>query len=113
MTDATTLPADLDGVFPEGFYATTNFETDVCIGDAWVRVEGIEMDVGIRVGEAGAHAVPMHRVRKGDRIVVGDAGVRVNEPARAEGGERFRFMASSVSSERLKARLIGDVARAM
>ncbi|CAN5866611.1 TIGR00300 family protein [soil metagenome] len=113
MTDATTLEADVDGVFPEGFYATTNFETDVCIDGAWARVEGIEMDVGIRIGDAGAQAVPMHRVRKGDRIVVGDAGVRVHEPPRGEGGERFRFMASSVSSERLKARLIGDVARAM
>jgi lysine-ketoglutarate reductase/saccharopine dehydrogenase-like protein (TIGR00300 family) len=115
MTDATTAEADIDGVFPEGFYATTNFETDVCVGGEWVRVAGIEMDVGLRIAREGASvsAVPMHRVRKGDRIVVGEAGIRVNEPPHEAAGERFRFMASSVSSERLKARLIADVARAM
>ena len=113
MTDASTALADLDGVFPEGFYATTNFETDVRLNGQWVRVQGIEMDVGLKVEGDAASAVPMHRVRKGDRIVVGEAGVRVLEPPREPDGERFRFMASSVSSERLKARLIGDVARAM
>jgi lysine-ketoglutarate reductase/saccharopine dehydrogenase-like protein (TIGR00300 family) len=113
MTDATTIEADVDGVFPEGFYATTNFETDVRVDGAWVRVEGIEMDVGVRVEGASATALPMHRVRKGDRIIVGESGIRVNEPPREPDGERFRFMASSVSSERLKARLISDVARAM
>ena len=111
--DAKTAEADLDGVFPEGFYATTNFETDVCVEGEWVRVEGIEMDVGIRREAQKVSAIAMHRVRKGDIIVVGEEGVRVNEPPRAADGERFRFMASSVSSERLKARLIGDVARAM
>ena len=111
--DALTALADRDGVFPEGFYATTNFDTEVAIGGAWVKVEGIEMDVGIRLDGAVAHAVPMHRVRKGDCIVVGEEGVRIDEPPRVPDGERFRFMASSVSSERLKARLIADVARAM
>ena len=111
--DAAMAEADLDGVFPEGFYATTNFDTEVRVGGTWLRVAGIEMDVGIRIDASGAHAVPMHRVRKGDRIVVGEEGVRIDEPPRGRDGERFRFMASSVSSERLKARLIGDVARAM
>jgi lysine-ketoglutarate reductase/saccharopine dehydrogenase-like protein (TIGR00300 family) len=71
------------------------------------------MDVGIRIEQERVSAIPMHRVRRGDSIVVGEEGVRVNEPPRLPDGERFRFMASSVSSERLKARLIGDVARAM
>ena len=50
--DARTAEADQDGVFPEGFYATTSFATDVRIDDAWVSVSGIEMDVGIRVAGA-------------------------------------------------------------
>ena len=111
--DAKTAVADLDGVFPEGFYATTNFDTEVSVGGVWLRVEAIEMDVGIRIDAAGAQAVPMHRVRAGDHFVIGEEGVRIDEPPRGPDGERFRFMASSVSSERLKARLISDVARAM
>jgi lysine-ketoglutarate reductase/saccharopine dehydrogenase-like protein (TIGR00300 family) len=78
------------------------------------------MDVGVRVvrSAAGAalraEACPMHRVRAGDAIVVGDAGVRVSLPERAdEGGEAFRFMSSGVSTERPKARLVAEIADAM
>jgi lysine-ketoglutarate reductase/saccharopine dehydrogenase-like protein (TIGR00300 family) len=106
--------ADRDGVFPEGFYATTNFETDVLLDGVWVRVEAIEMDVGLCIEDGPrVRAVAMHRVRKGDRIVVGEAGVRASEPPPEAAGETFRFMGSSVSSERVKARRISDVARAM
>ena len=112
--DAAVAVADLDGVFPEGFCATTNFATDVHVRSAWVRVEGIEMDVGIRVTAAGVEACPMHRVRKGDAIIVGEAGVRVHVPsAAAAEGEAFRFMSSAASTERPKARLVAGVADAM
>jgi lysine-ketoglutarate reductase/saccharopine dehydrogenase-like protein (TIGR00300 family) len=116
--DAGVAVADLDGVFPEGFYATTNFATDVRVRSAWVRVEGIEMDVGIRITGEGAEACPMHRVRKGDAVIVGEAGVRVRVPASAAattGTERdaFRFMSSAASTERPKARLVAGVADAM
>lgn len=112
--------ADTDGVFPEGFYATTNFPTDVRVDGVWSRVSGVEMDVGVRVVRAGAgvapraEACPMHRVRRGDAIVVGEGGVRVSLPApsAAEGGA-FRFMSSGVSTERPKARLVAAIAEAM
>ena len=115
---ASLAEADRDGVFPEGFHATTNFPTDVRLDGRWLAVERPEMDVGIRiVREAtGARALscPMHRVRKGDAIVVGDAGVRVVLPPRSEAeGEAFRFMSSGVSTERPKARIIADLAKAM
>ena len=109
--DAAVAVADLDGVFPEGFYATTNFPTDVRVDGAWIAVERPEMDVGIRIVGVTVESCPMHRVRKGDAIVVGDAGVRVVLPKRStEEGEAFRFMSSGVSTERPKARLIADVA---
>ena len=116
--DAEVAIAECDGVFPEGFYATTNFPTDVRAGGAWVAVARPEMDVGIRITKAAAGVVvescPMHRVRKGDAIVIGDAGVRVVLPKRTEtDGEAFRFMSSGVSTERPKARLIADVAAAI
>ena len=115
--DAELAVADVDGVFPEGFYATTNVPTEVRVGGAWVRVEGIEMDVGVRVTGGGAEACPMHRVAKGDRIVIGEAGVRVSVPTPAGSGEgeaeAFRFMSSAASTERPKARLVAIVAAAM
>jgi lysine-ketoglutarate reductase/saccharopine dehydrogenase-like protein (TIGR00300 family) len=120
LTDAAMAVAELDGVFPEGFFATTNFPTDVRLDGLWLQVERPEMDVGIRIVRAPgakaarAEACPMHRVRKGDAIVVGDAGVRVVLPVRSEAeGDAFRFMSSGVSTERPKARIIADVAAAM
>jgi len=117
VEDATLEIAERDGVFPEGFYATTNFDMDVRVGGTWLAVARPEMDVGVRVTmgpSPRAEACPMHRVRVGDRIVVGDRGVRVKLPKRSVAeAEAFRFMSSGVSTERPKARLIADVAQAM
>lgn len=112
-TDAELKLAEVDGVLPEGFYATTNFETDVRVDGAWRRAEGIEMDVALVVDGTTVRATPMHRVKRGERVVVGYSGIRVIEPPKPEGRAGFRFMGSSVSSERPKALLIADVARAM
>jgi lysine-ketoglutarate reductase/saccharopine dehydrogenase-like protein (TIGR00300 family) len=114
MSDARLVKADLDGVFPDDFYATTNFPTDVSIAGAWLEVARPEMDVAIRIVGGAAESCPMHRVKKGDLIVVGHEGVRVRMPQRTEAeGDAFRFMSSGVSTERPKARLIADVAVAM
>ena len=69
----------MDGAFPEGFYSTTNFRTQVRLGGEWIDVEDQEMDCGILVDPEGgaARCVPMADVRKGDRIVVGRQGLRV------------------------------------
>lgn len=45
----------------------------------------------------------MHRVRVGDRIVVGREGVRVHPPDRRNVPGPFEFMGSEVSSEKPKA----------
>lgn len=107
----------MDGVFPEDFYATTNFPTEVRAFGAWLPVARPEMDVGIRVTRSPtprAESCPMHHVRKGDLVVVGREGVRVTLPEATGGGdEPFRFMSSGVSTERPKALLIRDVARAI
>lgn len=102
----------IDGVFPDDFHPTTNFPTEVRLGGVWLPVARPEMDVGIRVRDGKAESCPMHRARKGDAIVVGDDGVRVSMPA-AETDDAFRFMRSSVSSERPKAKLVAGVARAI
>jgi len=117
-SEARLEPAPRDGVLPEDFYATTNLPTYVRVDGMWRAVADVEMEVVVRVrrgapGETRVEACPMHRVRAGDLVVVGEAGVRVDAPARDEGGGSFRFMSSALSTERPKARLVADVATAM
>jgi lysine-ketoglutarate reductase/saccharopine dehydrogenase-like protein (TIGR00300 family) len=52
----------------------------------------------------------MHRVRKGDLVVVGLDGVEVTAPSRPRGPSPFEFMSSEVSSERPKRLLLERVA---
>ena len=108
--DAECHPAD-DGVFPAGFYSTTNLPTWVRVRGEWREVENPEMDCALVIGEDGrVRTVPMHRVRAGDAVVVGPHGVRVRAPSRARGTAVFEFMGSDVSSEKPKATLIAQVA---
>jgi lysine-ketoglutarate reductase/saccharopine dehydrogenase-like protein (TIGR00300 family) len=104
------VPADRDGVLPTGFYSTTNLAGAVRVDGRWLPVENPEMDCGLIVRDGRAITVPMHRVRKGDMVVVGSDGVRVQAPAHARDTQMFEFMASEVSSEKPKALLVSRVA---
>jgi len=115
--------APRDGVLPDDFYATTNLPTEILLGGRWVRVENAEMDCAVVVNlntsrdrkGAGmaARCVRMHRVCKGEWVVTGHAGVRVEAPSRAPDAEKdaFGFMGSAVSSEKPKHLLIREIAR--
>jgi len=114
--DCRTVPADMDGAFPDGFYCSTNFRTQLRLKGEWIDVEDQEMDCGIVVDPEGASArcVTMTAVRKGDRVVVGRRGTRVMPPeAEIRKHELFEFMASPVSSERPKAVSVRETAHAM
>jgi lysine-ketoglutarate reductase/saccharopine dehydrogenase-like protein (TIGR00300 family) len=109
--DAEVVIAELDGVLPAGFYATTNLPTAVRVDGRWIDVENPEMDCGLVLLPGGrARTVPMHRVRIGDHIVVGTDGVRVTPPVKPHGVSLFEFMASEVSSEKPKALLVATIA---
>jgi len=109
-TDASSVAADADGVLPEGFYSTTNLPTSVRIGGHWEPVANPEMDCALVLGATGPRTVPMHRIRRGDSVVVGPDGVRVEALPRAAAELSFEFMASEVSSEKPKALLVRQVA---
>ena len=109
-TDAELVTADRDGVLPAGFYSTTNLPTAVRVAGRWVDVVNPEMDCGVVLEGGRARTVPMHRVRVGDRVVVGNEGIRVTPPARPRGASPFEFMSSEVSSEKPKGLLVADVA---
>ena len=111
--DAVLEAADLDGVFPERFYSTTNLETFVRVSAEWVRVQHPEIDCGIRVddGAGTAETVAMSDVQAGDRFVTGHRGIRVLPLERPRESQPFEFMASAVSSEKPKAQIVREVAR--
>ncbi|MCL4533952.1 MAG: TIGR00300 family protein [Bacteroidetes bacterium] len=103
--------APADGVFPEGFYATTNLPTSVRINGDWVPVRFPEMDCGILVEGETARTIAMNEVRKGELIVVGHSGVKVEPQERPRvPTSTFRFMGSSVSSEKPKALAMQEIA---
>jgi len=115
VADCQTAAADIAGAFPENFYSTTNFRTQVRLNGEWVDVADQEMDCGIRIDAAkkSARCVPMTDVQVGDRMVVGRQGLRVF-PAEVEARhELFEFMASPVSSEKPKGVSVREIAAAM
>ncbi|MEN6431004.1 MAG: TIGR00300 family protein [Coriobacteriales bacterium] len=111
--DARLEAAPADGVFPEGFYATTNLETAVRVNGRWTRVDNPEMDMGIHVDPVGgvAETVSLADVRAGDLLVVGYEGIRIRPIERPRSGQVFEFMNSAVSSEKPKAQVVHEVAR--
>ncbi len=115
VSDAHVVPADMDGAFPEDFYSTTNYRTQVRLGGDWIDVEDQEMDCGIIVDPEGAAArcLPMIQVRKGDGIVVGRNGIRVFPAETMPRHSLFEFMASPVSSEKPKGVTVREIAAAM
>lgn len=107
-------PAKRDMVLPAGFYSTTNNRTCVFVGGKWLEVGGMMMDKCVVVSGRTARCVPIRDVRKGDMVVVGDAGVRVSPPERPrEAGGVFEFMGSGSSSERPTRQMAAKVARDM
>ena len=115
VRDCQTVAADMDGAFPENFYSTTNYRTQVRLGGDWIDVEDQEMDCGILIDAEGtaARCVPMTDVRVGDRLVVGRDGLRVFPAETAARSNLFEFMASPVSSEKPKGVTVREIAAAM
>lgn len=113
--DCQAVPADMAGAFPEGFYCSTNFRTQVRLGGEWIDVKDQEMDCGIVVDPAGkgARCVPMADVRAGERVVVGLRGVRVFPEEAERRTDLFEFMSSAVSSEKPKGATVREIAAAM
>jgi len=116
-SDVTVEPAPADGVFPEGFYATTNLETFVRLNGEEIQVKGEAMDLGITVSrkEKQASTVPMNEVTRGDLIVVGSEGITIVplKRARKRGEEGFGFMKSDVSVERPRRQVVEEIAASL
>ena len=88
-------------VFPDNFYSTTNNHTAIYHNNKWIDVDNMMMDKCIIVKGKIAKCVPIREVKKGDKVVVGEEGIKVSTPERPrEGMNVFQFMGSGSSSER-------------
>jgi lysine-ketoglutarate reductase/saccharopine dehydrogenase-like protein (TIGR00300 family) len=106
-------PAPSDGVFPAGFYVSTNHPTFVHYEGKWLEAQPVTMDCGIAVEpeKNTASTVKFFQVQKGMLIAVGHHGIRVTPVERAiDRKSVFEFMASSVSSEKPKSAVIREIA---
>ncbi|WP_036490987.1 ornithine cyclodeaminase [Nocardioides sp. CF8] len=111
--EASVTVADLDGVFPDGFYSTTNLATKIRLGGKWFEVENPEMDCGLVVDGERVYTLPMSDVKIGMNVVTGASGIKVTVPVIEKGGDSFGFMESDVSSEKPQAVLVRQVADGM
>jgi lysine-ketoglutarate reductase/saccharopine dehydrogenase-like protein (TIGR00300 family) len=106
--------APADGVLPRGFYSTTNLPTSVKIDGHFVDVDRDEMDCALVVRDGAVINTPMSMVRRGENVVIGLSGVKVQpfeKPREVTPGESFAFMTSEISSEKPKGVLVAEVAR--
>ena len=98
--DAATRPADRDGCAPVDFYSSTNHQTHVRIGGAWVEVEHQRMDAAVVIEGGRASCRKLRELRVGDAVVCGVDGIRVVPVFQDRDRSGFAFMTNEVSSER-------------
>ena len=99
--EVSTKSAPKNMIMPENFYSTTNNYTKIFINGKWIKVENMMMDKCIVVKSNKAKCVPIRDVKKGDKIVIGEDGIKITPPKRPrEGMNVFQFMGGSSSSER-------------
>jgi lysine-ketoglutarate reductase/saccharopine dehydrogenase-like protein (TIGR00300 family) len=105
--------APKDHVMPDKFYSTTHHPTYIHHGGKWIKVQDTKMDSAIVVAGDKAYCRKLCKVKKGDLIVIGQKGVRVEPPSRPRKKSLFGFMTSSASSERPSQTLIRQIAGEM
>ena len=81
-----TKAATKNMVFPDNFYSTTNNHTSIYHNKKWINVDNMMMDKCIIVKGNKAACVPIRDVRKGDKVIVGEDGIRVSTPERPREG---------------------------
>jgi len=113
--DVELVEADMDGAFPTQFYSTTNQRTFVRWDGEWIEVRDQEMDCAIAHDSQDGRfrCLPVSKVRRGDRIVCGQRGIKVVPYERERKRGAFEFMSSNISTEKPKNAIIRNVAGLM
>lgn len=111
--DVVVEPAPAAGVAPAEFYTTTNHATRVQWCGATLDVERIRMDGAIVVKDENpprAVCVKQRDLERGDLVVVGLEGIRVEPEFVERDRSEFGFMTGEVSSERVVRVVVDRVA---
>jgi lysine-ketoglutarate reductase/saccharopine dehydrogenase-like protein (TIGR00300 family) len=106
--------AEADHVVPDDFYSTTNHRTFLRARDTWLEVGKQRMDAVIIVEGSAAECRKLREVRRGDLIVCGVHGIRIQPEFKERDRLGFAFMANDISSERrteTAARKVADLMR--
>ncbi|HEX3704909.1 MAG TPA: TIGR00300 family protein [Vicinamibacterales bacterium] len=111
--DAVTRRADDDACAPVDFYSSTNHQTHVRIGGAWVAVEHQRMDAAVVVENGRVSCRKLRDLRRGDAVVCGVDGIRVIPQFQDRDRLGFAFMTNEVSSERRVELAVARVAEMM
>jgi lysine-ketoglutarate reductase/saccharopine dehydrogenase-like protein (TIGR00300 family) len=113
VSDCRTAEAERDGILPDDFYATTNFDTLVRLDGRWVEVHDQKMDAALVLRDSGPTCVKQRLVRQGETVVLRGPGIRVRPLERSRDYAVFGFMSNDVSAEINKTIVIRAAAREM
>jgi len=121
ISDATLKPAPSDRVVPDDFYSTTNHRTYARIGGAWIEVAKQRMDAVVIVSSTEerdaarprAECRKLRDVKKGEMIVCGASGIRIQPEFKERDRLGFAFMANEISSERRAETAVRKIAEMM
>jgi lysine-ketoglutarate reductase/saccharopine dehydrogenase-like protein (TIGR00300 family) len=97
--DAKFAPAERDGILPDEFYSTTNYETAVRIDGKWRDALDQKMDSALVIREGQPRCVKQGLVKKGEPVALRGAGIRVHPPERSRDYSVFGFMSNDISAE--------------
>lgn len=103
--------AEQDKHVPDDFYSTTNHTTMVYYNNEWLTVQEQRMDALIVINDNGAFCRKLRNIKKGDKVVCGETGVKILcNPFTEDARDSFGFMNNGVSSERRNELLIKTLA---
>ena len=111
--DCAFAPADADGILPDDFYSTTNFDTLVRIEGRWVEARDQKMDSALVLRDGVPCCVKQAQVKRGESVALRGPGIRVRPLERSRDYAVFGFMSNSVSAEVNKGIVIRAAAREM
>jgi lysine-ketoglutarate reductase/saccharopine dehydrogenase-like protein (TIGR00300 family) len=113
LGDARFEPAEADGILPDEFYSTTNFETFVRVDGRWQDALDQKMDSALVKRDGSLRCVKQGLVKKGELVALRGTGIRVRPPERSRDYAVFGFMSNDVSAEVNKGIAIAGTAREM
>jgi lysine-ketoglutarate reductase/saccharopine dehydrogenase-like protein (TIGR00300 family) len=111
--DAAFAPAERDGILPDEFYSSTNFDTWVRVAGRWMAVADQRMDCALVLREGQPRCVKQGQVKQGEPVALRGPGLRVRPPERSRDYSVFGFMTNDVSAEVNKTIAVAGTAREM